>query len=131
MQTIWQLLNNYRKNTQKGKAVRPVFHGIDGFDAYNPTAAFNYQNKKMICVRVEKRKSETSRVIFFEEKEKDAYYIMKGWKSYSLQDPCLSYIQGYYILGGTEVFSCPQNQMKACWRTVFYRGTIKPMGRRS
>ncbi len=122
MHTIWELLENHRKNPCIGEAVRPVFKGIEGFDVYNPTAAFSYKGRKLLCARVEKRESEVSRAVFFEETEKDIYQVIDGWKTYNIQDPCIAYVHGYYVLGGTELFPNPENPDGICWRTVFYYG---------
>lgn len=122
MLTIWELLENHRKNPCTGEAVRPVFKGVEGFDVYNPTAAFSYKGKKLLCARVEKRDSEVSQAVFFEETEKDVYQVIDGWMRYHLQDPCIAYVHGHYVLGGTEVFPNPENPDRICWRTVFYYG---------
>lgn len=123
MVTIWEMLEEHRQTRKAGEAVRPVFKGVDGFDVYNPTAAFTYDGKKMICARVERRDSEESQAVFFEETEKDVFQVMPGWARYNLQDPCLTFVRGHYILGGTEVFPHPEETGRICWRTVFYYGT--------
>ncbi len=68
MRTIWEMLEEHRKERGAAAAVRPVFQGVEGYDVYNPTAPFSYQGKTMICARVEKRDSEVSQAVFFEER---------------------------------------------------------------
>lgn len=122
MDSIRDLLKRHRKEDKIGKAVRPVFFGVEGFDVYNPTEVFEYKGKKMICARVERRESEISQAVFFQEGEKDHYYPVKDWKFFPLQDPSLTYIKGYYILTGTEIFPHPTQLGALGWRTVFYYG---------
>ena len=122
MDSIQDLLERHRQKSKARKAVRLVFHGVEGFDVYNPTATFEYRGKKMICARVERRDSEISQAVFFEEGEKDHYYPVKNWKIFPLQDPSLTYVQGYYILAGTEIFPHPSQIGALGWKTVFYYG---------
>lgn len=123
MKTIWEMLELHRAGKKPDGAVRPVFHGVEGYDVYNPTAPFTYQGRRMICARVEKRDSEESQAVFFEETDKDVYCVAEGWERYPLQDPCMTRVLGYYVLGGTEVFPHPQEPGRMCWHTVFYYGT--------
>lgn len=124
--TIWEMLEEHREERNAGQngytAVRPVFLGVDGFDVYNPTAPFYYQGRKVICARVEKRDSEKSRAMFFEEVQKDTYRVIEGWRQYDLQDPSIARVRGHYVLGGTEVFPHPENPAWVCWHTTFYYG---------
>lgn len=125
--TIWEMLEAHRAQRQAKQeiptAVRPVFQGVEGFDVYNPTAPFSYRGKKILCARVEKRDSEKSQAVFFEETEKDVYRVIEGWKRYELQDPSIARVKGRYVLGGTEVFPHPENPEWVCWHTTFYYGT--------
>ncbi|WP_432701237.1 DUF1861 family protein [Kluyvera cryocrescens] len=41
-----------------------IFHGVDGFDVYNPTAPFHVAGCWYLAARVEMRDSERSRVLF-------------------------------------------------------------------
>lgn len=123
MRSIWEMLEEHRTREAAGAAVRPVFQGVEGYDVYNPTAPFSYQGHRMICARVEKRDSEQSQAVFFEETTKDTYCVAEGWKRYNLQDPSITKVLGYYVLGGTEVFPHPEHPGRICWHTVFYYGT--------
>lgn len=94
MRTIWEMLEQHRAKEWAPAAVRPVFQGVEGYDVYNPTAPFSYQGKNMICARVEKRDSEISQAVFFEETEKDIYRVAEGWERYNLQDPSITRVLG-------------------------------------
>ena len=123
MCTIWDMLERHRAKGLAAAAVRPEFQGVEGYDVYNPTAPFIYGDKKMICARVEKRDSEISQAVFFEEAERDVYRPAEGWERYDLQDPSVTKVLGHYVLGGTEVFPHPEHPGRMCWHTVFYCGT--------
>lgn len=124
IQGIGSLLKKYRENggLKKEEAVKPVFTGVEGNDVYNPTAPFFYGGKTLICARVEPRDSEQSETVFFEETEKDVYAPAEGMPRFCLQDPCITVVNGQYILGGTEVFPHPDNQEWVAWRTSFFIG---------
>ncbi|MBD5460882.1 MAG: DUF1861 family protein [Lachnospiraceae bacterium] len=125
MKTIWEMLEKHREEIgeKKTDAARLVFQGVDGFDVYNPTAPFLYQGRKIICARVEKRDSEKSQAVFFEEVQENVYRVIEGWRRYELQDPSIARVKGHYVLGGTEVFPHPENPEWVCWHTTFYYGT--------
>lgn len=122
VQGIDSLLKKHREKAEHREAVKPVFDGVDGYDVYNPTAPFMYEERKLICARVEPRDSEVSEAVFFEETEKDVYVPAKDLPRFSLQDPCLTIVEGQYILGGTEVFPHPENPEWVAWRTAFFCG---------
>ena len=124
IQSIDSLLKEHRENrgTVQAEAVKPVFCGVDGKDIYNPTAPFSYEGTKLICARVEPRDSEKSETVFFEETKKDVYVPAEGLLRFQLQDPCLTMVDGQYILGGTEVFPHPENPDWVAWRTAFFIG---------
>lgn len=123
MESIREMLERHRQCAGEAAAVRPVFKGVEGYDVYNPTAPFEYGGKRMICARVEKRDSEVSQAVFFEETQKDVYQAAEGWEWYPLQDPSITRVLGHYVLGGTEVFPHPEDPRRMCWHTVFYYGT--------
>lgn len=116
------LLREHREHVHQGKAVRPEFRGVDGRDVYNPTAPFGYGERKLICARVEPRDSEKSEAVFFEEAGEDIYVPAWDLPRFSLQDPCITIVAGQYVLGGTEVFSHPDDAGQVVWRTVFFCG---------
>lgn len=119
----FELLAKHRESAVTlGHAVRLEFNGAEGYDVYNPTAPFYYEGKKTICARVEKRDSEESEAVFFTEEAKDVYTVNEKLPRFRLQDPCLTTVNGYYVLGGTETFPHPENPEWIGWRTVFYYG---------
>lgn len=120
VQGIEYLLGQHRMQAGAARAVRPEFRGVEGYDVYNPTAPFLCGGRKLICARVERRDSEESETVFFEEAGRDVYVPAQDLPRFSLQDPCITVIAGQYILGGTEVFSGPDRQV--VWRTAFFCG---------
>ncbi|NLD26343.1 MAG: DUF1861 family protein [Acholeplasmataceae bacterium] len=116
---ISELLENYKKTTAPRNPKKIIFHGFTGFDYYNPTAPFFYENKTLIVARVEKRDSEVSRSIFFEKKD-DQYYPCSEISEFALQDPFITKIHGKYVFGGTKTYFNSNNEF--VWRTDFYSG---------
>ena len=92
------------------------FHGVDGYDVYNPSVPFRLNGKRYIAGRVEKREDERSHVRFFEERE-DGFYAVES-KILNLQDPFVSIIEGNVILGGVSVEYFPD---RCIWTTEFYK----------
>ncbi|MCM1189598.1 MAG: DUF1861 family protein [bacterium] len=122
MKSIWELLEEHRAQAGEKRAARLTFQGVEGFDVYNPTAPFFYQGKRILCARVEKRDSEASQAVFFEETGENIYRVLEGWRRYELQDPSIARVCGRYVLGGTEVFERPGEPGRLCWHTSFYYG---------
>lgn len=120
--SIWEMLEEHRGGAALQNPVRPVFNGVEGYDVYNPTAPLLYNGKKILCARVERRDSEKSQAVFFEETGKDVYEPAEGWERFPLQDPSIAKVHGYYVLGGTRVYPHPGNPEWVCWRTAFYYG---------
>lgn len=116
-----ELLGEYLNNRQVKVSKKIVFEGVEGFDVYNITAPFNMLGKRVIAGRVEKRDSEHSKVMFFEEKN-DKYVLMKDAPVLELQDPFFTFIKDEIILGGVEIY--PHKEIKGAlgYRTVFFRG---------
>nr|WOZ50631.1 AncX [synthetic construct] len=119
MQTCEELLQEFRQNKQVSKAEKLKFTGVDGRDVYNITAPFLYEGKQLILGRVEKRDSEFSEVVFF-EKTDGVWTRREDAKTFNLQDPFFTFINGELIFGGVEVFYNPNGAVT--WYTVFYRG---------
>lgn len=122
MKSIWEMLEEHRADVGTKKAERLVFQGVEGFDVYNPTAPLVYQGKRILCARVEKRDSEESQAVFFEETGENTYRVIEEWKRYELQDPSIARVCDRYVLGGTEVFPHPDDPDRVCWHTSFYYG---------
>lgn len=122
MVNIENLLANYKRNTII-ETDRLNFHGVEGYDVYNITAPFEYNQKLYIAGRVEKRDSEFSKVVFFEKTDETNYQADYSINSFDLQDPYISIVDGEIILGGTELFDHPHNPGAFWYKAVKYRGT--------
>lgn len=118
MQTIEQLLQNFNKEEQPKNPKTLKFVGTMGLDVYNPSEPFMYEGKELIIGRVEERDSEVSMSVFF-EKQGDTYVKREDINPLPLQDPCITMIDGDYVIGGTFV-TFENNQPK--WFTKFYKG---------
>lgn len=109
-----------------GRTQRLIFAGVDGFDVYNISAPFPSAGRTVIAGRVERRDSEHSTAIFFEELG-GVWHPVDGAPHFALQDPFVTFIGGELVFGGVEVRfgdGLPE------WWTVFYRGadifTLEP-----
>lgn len=101
-----------------GRTGRLVFAGVDGLDVYNISAPFRSAGRTVIAGRVERRDSEHSTAIFFEEVD-GIWHPIDGAPRFDLQDPFVTFIAGELVFGGVEVRfgdGLPE------WWTVFYRG---------
>jgi hypothetical protein len=96
------------------------FHGFSGYDVYNISQAFVFKGKRYIAGRVEKRESEISVSVIFEQIAPFDYMATK-WRFNNLQDPFVEIIDGQILLGGTEIYPDEKGHI-ASWRTVFYFG---------
>lgn len=118
-QTIDSLLKTYNNSTQAKNPETIIFLGVEDYDVYNPSAPFTYKGKELILARVEKRDSEVSKSIYF-EKGDNGYIKRDDLLPLDLQDPCITMIDGDYLVGGTYVYS-EKGQTK--WYTKFYKGS--------
>ena len=91
------------------------FHGVDGYDVYNPSVPFLLNGKRYLAGRVEKRADGHSHIRFFEEKDGEFYAAESS--ILELQDPFVSMIGGKVILGGVSVEFFPD---RCIWTTEFY-----------
>lgn len=94
------------------------FTGVDGRDVYNITAPFHSAGRRVIAGRVERRDSEDSTAIFFEECG-EVWHPIDGAPHLKLQDPFVTQVAGEIVFGGVEI---SHEQIGLIWRTVFYRG---------
>jgi hypothetical protein len=117
-QTINQLLDVYHQQNKPKNPQKLSFKGVDGYDVYNPSQPFDYCGKSLIIARVEKRDSEVSQAVFFEDNQ--GFYVRREDLSpLPLQDPCITIIDGEYVVGGTYVTHQNDNLV---WYTKFYKG---------
>ena len=108
---IKSLLKKYKKSVISS---RKLVFDIDK-DVYNITAPFLSLKREYTTGRVEERKSNNSKVMFFLE-SKDKYILDKKAPILNLEDPFINFIKGEIIFGGVEVNS------KKIYRTIFFRG---------
>ncbi|MGL5021543.1 MAG: DUF1861 family protein [Mycoplasmatales bacterium] len=128
---ILDLLNTYENKIIETSKLN--FYGVDGFDVYNLTAPFKDEEKIVLAGRVEKRDSEHSKIMFFEEKEANKWYLLTDYPEFILQDPYCSVINGELLLGGTEIFDHPTIPDALSYCAVKLRGanvkSLKPFFR--
>ncbi|MFB9276611.1 MTP-1 family protein [Cohnella cellulosilytica] len=80
------------------------FLGVDGFDVYNASIPFEWQGKRYIYGRVEKRHEwARSWVRLFENSGPDEWTVVQDTMIYQLEDPYVSVIGEELVLGGTHV----------------------------
>ena len=107
VKTVDQLVSEYSDDniitTYKLK-----FTGVDGCDVYNPTNPFFDKGRKVLAGRVEKRDSEHSKVMFFEQVSEDTWKLIDNLPTLELQDPYYSFVGDKLVLGGTEIFDHPE-----------------------
>jgi hypothetical protein len=99
------------------------FAGVGKRDVYNLTAPFtvnfNGREREVLAARVERRKSEDSKTVFF-EKVGAHWRPLKAAPVWKLQDPFFTKVGGEWVMGGVETF--PRAGGGLGYRTVFYRG---------
>ena len=80
------------------------FHGVEGYDVYNPSIPFAMDGTEYIYGRVERRAEwAKSTVRLFERTGDDDWTLVQGSMAYQLEDPYVSFIHGELVLGGTHV----------------------------
>lgn len=116
------LLKEYQANRISPLQVKKLeFEGVGNRDVYNITAPFLMENELVIAGRVERRDSESSDVYFFVEK--DGKWCPKAdTKTFHMQDPFLTFIDGELVLGGVQTYAHPDDPSRLGWKTVFFKG---------
>lgn len=80
------------------------FHNVRNMDVYNCSIPFEWNGKRYIFGRVEKRENfADSTAWLFEEVGKDEYVPVANSLIYPLEDPFIAFIHGEMIMGGTHV----------------------------
>lgn len=94
----------FEKSKRIYEQARLIFHGVEGYDVYNTSIPFGWQNQVYIFGRVERR-SEWARswVRLFEKTGQDDWTLVPGSMIYPLEDPFVSFIGAELVLGGTHV----------------------------
>lgn len=104
------------------EAVILKFHGVEGYDVYNCSVPFNWEDKRYIFGRVERRDEwMRSWVRLFEEVGKDEWKLVPDSMIYQLEDPYISKVQKQFILGGTHV-KVKSGELDTYYG-YFYKGT--------
>ena len=99
-----------------------TFIGVDGYDVYNTSIPFLYQNKTYLFGRVEKREEwARSWVRLFENTGKDEWTLVQDSMIYQLEDPYISFIDHELVMGGTHV-RYKQGEVDTFYG-YFYKGT--------
>lgn len=120
-QTCRSLLKAYTAQEHHPIGQKLTFAGVDGRDVYNITAPFEDEGELVIAGRVEGRNTEYSDIMFFICKD-NVWEPRKDTRSFKLQDPFYSRINGQLIIGGVEIKAVENRTKKLHWKTVFYRG---------
>lgn len=94
------------------------FADVDGKDVYNIAAPFRSAGRTVIAGRVERRDSEQSTAVFFEERH-GVWHPIDGAPRFALQDPFVTRIAGELVFGGVRT---GEERGELIWHTVFYRG---------
>lgn len=103
------------------ESARLIFHGIDGFDLYNPSVPFAWEGKDYIFGRVERRHEwARSWARLFARTGQDDWTLVANSMVYPIEDPYVSIIDGRLVMGGTHVVWY-QKDLK--YHACFYRGT--------
>ena len=83
-----KLKEEFEKNKKIYDSKKLKFIGVDGFDVYNPSIPFEFQNKTYIFGRLEKREEwARSWVRLFEKTGDDTYSLIQNSMIYQLEDP--------------------------------------------
>ncbi|MGG3560911.1 DUF1861 family protein [Neobacillus rhizosphaerae] len=115
VKTVDQLVNEYSGENILA-TYKLKFTGVNGYDVYNPTSPFLDNGKKVLAGRVEKRDTEKSKVMFFEQINEDTWKLIDNLPTFDLQDPYFTLIGGKLVLGGTQVFDHPDIPDALWWR---------------
>lgn len=127
---VSELYRRYRAHARPRRSGKMIFHGVDGYDVYNPTAPFRHAGAWCMAARVEKRNSEHSEVRFFAWDGGDHATLLADLPTFALQDPFICMLTGQLLFGGVEVeYSADDVPLR--WRTLFFIGdsleTLRPL----
>ena len=95
---------DFEQSCQIYDSSKLIFVGVDGFDVYNSSIPFFWNNKEYIFGRVERRDEwARSWVRLFENTGQDNWTLVPDSMIYPLEDPYVSFIGNEITLGGTHV----------------------------
>lgn len=130
MKSVKQILNVYRpENFISTKRIR--FTGVGKSDVYNISHPFKIGRITYILGRVEERKSNFSKSVFFKRKKNSQYWEPdRSFPELKMEDPCIQFIKNRLIVGGVKTIV--QKPMPTKYRMVFYEllknKTVKEIG---
>ncbi|MFP4974441.1 DUF1861 family protein [Paenibacillus sp. CN-4] len=117
-----ELRQQFEASKRIYESAKLVFHGVEGFDVYNPSLPFEWNGKRYIYGRVEKRQEwARSWVRLFEQSGPDEWTAVPDTMIYQLEDPYISIIGKQLVLGGTHV-RCQQGRLDTFYG-YFYKGS--------
>ena len=127
---VSELYCRYRSHARPRRRGKMIFHGVDGYDVYNPTAPFRHAGAWCMAARVERRNSERSEVRFFAWDGGSHATLLAKLPTFALQDPFICRVAGQLLFGGVEV-EYSANDIPLRWRTLFFIGdsveTLRPL----
>ena len=104
------------------ESAKATFMGVNGFDVYNPSIPFKWNNKQYMFGRIEKHDEwARSWVRLFEHTGKDSWTLVPDSMIYQLEDPYICVIGDTLVLGGTHV-RYKQSSIDTYY-SYFYKGT--------
>lgn len=118
-----ELLRDYEKTKRILRNDRLPFSYREGYDVYNVSVPFHDETGTYIAARVDRRRSERSKVVIFGEEDGVFRPAFPRIVFHSFQDPFVAYVGGELVLGGVQVETDPLRPRRIVnWRTLFYRG---------
>ncbi|WP_313639100.1 DUF1861 family protein [Paenibacillus sp.] len=112
----------FEENKHIYESSKLTFHSMPGFDVYNVSIPLEFNGKRYIYGRIEKREEwARSWVRMFEESGKDEWTLVPDSMIYQLEDPYMSVIGNTFVFGGTHV-RYKQGNIDTYFG-YFYRGT--------
>nr|WOZ50632.1 AncY [synthetic construct] len=117
-----EMRKQFEQNKKIYESAKLKFHGVEGFDVYNVSIPFEWNGKKYIFGRIERREEwARSWVRLFEETGQDEWTLVPDSMIYQLEDPFVSFVDGNLVMGGTHV-RYKQNKVDTYYG-YFYKGT--------
>lgn len=105
-----------------------TFEGVDGFDVYNCSQPFAYNNRQYLFGRVEKRNEwMRSWVLLFQEEGVNHWRKVENSMIYQLEDPYVTRIDDYYVMGGTHVQVSREDELEAYFGYFYYGEDIEDL----
>ena len=120
--TLKEQKQQFEKSKIIYESAKLTFHGVDGYDVYNCSLPFKWNDDWYIYGRVEKRDTwSRSRVYLFKNTGKDEWTVVPGAMVYQLEDPYITWLDDLFVFGGVHI------QYQAgeidTFFSYFYRGT--------